>query len=132
MNVDGMHFFPFAARGGLSNDRGLLAVNNEYTDEGILHHDTTLAAKNITLAQARTSQAAHGVSVIEVRAPVTPEVLDLWSPHHREYGLAAGHDLMKTAARHPAHRHNRAAGYTSDLLIAETKSLAPHRAINVA
>lgn len=126
MNVDGMHFFPFATRGGFSNDRGLLCVNNEYTDEGILRNDTTLAKKNITLAQVRASQAAMGVSIVEVR-----KVGNTWSvvrpsTYGRRItsntpmeirGPAAGHDLMKTAADSTGTQvlgtnNNCAAGYT--------------------
>ena len=66
---DGMHFFPFPGRGagtvgGLSNVRGLLAMNHEYVDQGFLFSDGTA---NWSLAKIRKAQAAHGVSVIEVR-----------------------------------------------------------------
>ena len=65
---DGMHFFPFPARGagttaGLSNTRGLLTMNHEYVDQGLLFTDGTA---NWSLAKVKKSQAAHGVSVIEV------------------------------------------------------------------
>jgi hypothetical protein len=65
---DGMHFFPFPARGagstaGLSNVRGLLAMNHEYVDQGLLYND---GMANWSLAKVRKSQAAHGVTVIEV------------------------------------------------------------------
>jgi len=65
---DGIHFFPFPARGGgatagLSNVRGLLAMNHEYVDQGLLFNDG-MAGWN--LAKVRKSQAAHGVSVVEV------------------------------------------------------------------
>jgi uncharacterized protein len=66
---DGMHFFPFPARGsgataGFSNTRGLLCINHEYVDQGLLWND---GMANWSLAKVRKSQAAHGVSVIEVR-----------------------------------------------------------------
>ena len=133
MNVDGMYFFPFATRGGLSNDRGLLCVNHEYTDEGILAHDAAfdtqagfVNTKNVTLAQVRTSQAAHGVSVIEVRkvgnawSVVRPSIygrrITANTPMEIR-GPAAGHDLMKTAADSTGTQclgtaNNCAAGYT--------------------
>ena len=40
---DGMHLFPFPAVGaqGLSNDRGLLVVNHEYVDPGLVHNTGT-------------------------------------------------------------------------------------------
>jgi hypothetical protein len=65
---DGMHFFPFPARGaggtgGFSNTRGLLAINHEYVDQGLLFND---GMANWDLAKVRKSQAAHGISVIEV------------------------------------------------------------------
>jgi secreted PhoX family phosphatase len=70
MHHDGMHFFPFPQRGGgaagLSSDRGLLCVNHEYTHEEILHPDG-LSPPVMTIAKARKSQAAHGVSVCELR-----------------------------------------------------------------
>ncbi len=88
------------------------AVNHEYTDEGILHHDTTLAAKNITLAQARTSQAAHGVSVIEVRkvgnawSVVRPSIygrrITVNTPMEIR-GPAAGHDADEDRRRQHWH-----------------------------
>lgn len=67
MHHDGMHFFPFpsSGAGGISNERGLLCCNHEYTDEGILHNE--LVAGPMTIAKARASQAAHGISVKELR-----------------------------------------------------------------
>jgi secreted PhoX family phosphatase len=64
MHHDGMHFFPFPAGAGLSSTHGLLAMNHEYTDQGLLFPDGTA---NWGPAKVRKSQAAHGVSVIEVR-----------------------------------------------------------------
>ena len=61
MHHDGMHFFPLDGR----NDHGLLAMNHEYTDEGLLH---TNGMTNWGRAQAEKSMAAVGVSVVEVRA----------------------------------------------------------------
>ena len=66
---DGMHFFPFPARGagstaGLSNTRGLLVMNHEYVDQGLLFND---GMANWNLDKVRKSQAAHGVSVVETR-----------------------------------------------------------------
>lgn len=61
MHHDGMHFFPIAG----SSARGLLCINHEYTDDGLLHAD---GMANWSAEKVRKSQAAHGVSVIEVRA----------------------------------------------------------------
>ncbi len=64
MHHDGMHFFPFEERGKPSSTHGLLCINHEYTDDGLLHaggHQDWSAEK------VAKSKAAHGVSVIEVR-----------------------------------------------------------------
>ncbi|MBC7779059.1 MAG: PhoX family phosphatase [Proteobacteria bacterium] len=109
MHHDGMHFFPFptGGAGGLSNERGILAINHEYTDEGLLHNSTAIGMVPQTAAMTRASQAAHGVSMIEVR-----KVGGVWSvvrpsPFARRVtantpmkftGPAAGNALLKTAA----------------------------------
>jgi secreted PhoX family phosphatase len=71
-NCDAIHFFPLGARG----DRGLLCVNNEYTDDALMFagHPGFLGAvrgeareyvrKNPALVSV--AQAAQGVSVIEI------------------------------------------------------------------
>ena len=64
MHHDGMHFFPFIERGKPSPTHGLLCVNHEYTDEGLLHAD---GSANPCPAKVAKSKAAHGVSVIEIR-----------------------------------------------------------------
>ncbi|OYU74340.1 MAG: Tat pathway signal protein, partial [Burkholderiales bacterium PBB5] len=117
MHHDGMQFFALGA------GRGLLALNHEYTDEALLHgaHPTDAAER------VRKSQAAHGVSVLEVRRqadgrwhPVRP------SRYARRItastpialgGPAAGHRLMRTAADPAGRRvlgtfNNCAAGRT--------------------
>jgi hypothetical protein len=69
-NNDGMHFFPFPVAGGsgASNDRGLLCVNHEYTQEQFLHGAEGLTGgAGVTIAKVRKSQAAHGVAVVEAR-----------------------------------------------------------------
>ena len=88
MHHDGMHFFPIGNRREGSR-RGLLVVNHEYTDEGYLHTATPATAarpatpatptspgnqavpehplkSSYTPEMVRKSQAAHGVSVVEV------------------------------------------------------------------
>ena len=64
MHHDGMHFFPFTENGLPSSSRGLLCINHEYTDEGLLHPDGTA---NWSAEKVAKSKAAHGVSIIEVR-----------------------------------------------------------------
>jgi secreted PhoX family phosphatase len=68
MHHDAVHYFPMVAtvdgRPQPSSTHGLLVVNHEYTDDGLLHPD---GMKTWTAAKVAKSQAAHGVSVIEVR-----------------------------------------------------------------
>ncbi|MBE9397025.1 PhoX family phosphatase [Pontibacterium sp. N1Y112] len=98
-NTDGMSLFP------LSEDRALLAVNNEYTNYQLLfaHKGDVMTADDV-----RKSQAAHGVSVFEVKqnADGTWDYLND-SAYNRRItaytemeltGPAAGHDLVKTKA----------------------------------
>ena len=58
MHHDGIHFF---AQNG--SQAGLLVMNHEYVDDGLLHRDgmATWSAEKV-----RKAQAAHGVSVCEV------------------------------------------------------------------
>jgi uncharacterized protein len=62
MHADGLHFFPLP-QGSDSSTRGLLCVNNEYTDEGLLHQG---GLQPVTPEKVRKSQAAHGVTIVEV------------------------------------------------------------------
>ncbi|MFG6429838.1 PhoX family protein [Roseateles sp. LYH14W] len=101
---DGMHFFPFSgADGKPSSDRGLLAINNEYTHEEILFPDGQVG-NGYTLAKTRKSQAAHGMSVVEARRVGGKWRVAKTSPYGRRItantpvrisGPAAGHALMK-------------------------------------
>ena len=60
MHHDGMHYFPMAG----SSTHGLLCVNHEYTDDGLLHPD---GMRSWNAGKVAKVQAAHGVSVIEIR-----------------------------------------------------------------
>jgi uncharacterized protein len=75
MHHDGMHLFRVPDRAG----NFLLAVNHEYTDEGILH----AAGGPWTAEKVAKSKAAHGVSVVEI----APHADGTWSlvrsPHAR-------------------------------------------------
>ena len=64
MHHDGMHFFPWVVNGQPSSTHGLLCVNHEYTDDGLLHPDGMAEWSH---DKARKSQNAHGVSVVEVK-----------------------------------------------------------------
>jgi secreted PhoX family phosphatase len=63
MHHDGMWFHPLPYGSG-SSTHGLLAMNHEYLDDGLLHPD---GRRTWTAEKVRKSQAAVGVSVIEVR-----------------------------------------------------------------
>jgi uncharacterized protein len=58
MHNDGLIYFPL-----LGSQRGLLVQNNEYTDDVLLFADGNA---NWNAEKTRKSQAAHGVSIIEV------------------------------------------------------------------
>jgi secreted PhoX family phosphatase len=103
MHHDGMHFFPLPA-GQVGSIHGLLAMNHEYTDDGLLHPggmDAWSADK------VRKSQAAHGVSVIEVRLDGDRWIVVRPSRYARRItattpiafgGPAAGHAWLRTTA----------------------------------
>jgi secreted PhoX family phosphatase len=99
MHHDGLEYFALDG-----SRRGLLVINHEYTDDGLLHvgGQTPWTPEKVLKAQA-----AHGISVIEVELqggrwqPVRP------SPFARRVtantplnitGPAAGHALLRTAA----------------------------------
>ncbi|MCV6610456.1 MAG: PhoX family phosphatase [Amphritea sp.] len=97
-NTDGMSFFP------LSEDRALLAVNNEYTNYKLLfdHQGQAMTADDV-----KKAQAAHGVSVFEIKRSNDGWEYIKDSKYNRRItantemmltGPAAGHDLMKTSA----------------------------------
>ena len=105
MHTDGMHFFPMLGTGGQPlSDRGILCANNEYTHEALLFPDGQGAGAAYTLAKTRKSQAAHGVSVTEVRRLAGKWQVVKASPLGRRItantfckisGPAAGHALMQ-------------------------------------
>lgn len=63
MHHDGMHYFPLPGDGRETN-RGLLVVNHEYADDGLLHPD---GLERWSAEKVLKSQNAHGVSVVEVQ-----------------------------------------------------------------
>ena len=100
MHHDGLHFYPLAG----SATRGLLVMNHEYVDDGLLHPDgnRTWSAEKVA-----KSQAAHGISVCEIELKDGRWHMLRPSAYARRFtastpfavgGPAAGHAMMKTAA----------------------------------
>ncbi|WP_313025983.1 PhoX family protein [Pseudomonas lopnurensis] len=104
-NHDGMHFFPFP---DAPEDHGLLVINHEYVNPPLHPHGMSLVDGKRPLAEVRKEQAAHGVSVIELRKDAQGQWQRvLPSRYNRRIstltpmtlaGPLAGHALMKTAA----------------------------------
>jgi len=102
-NTDGMHFFPFTGRDGQpSSDRGLLCVNHEYTQENLLHLGGLLGGEGMTIEKARKSQAAHGVSIQEIRRIGGHWRLLPNSPYGRRITGNTRMRITGPAAGHPA------------------------------
>lgn len=100
MHHDGIHYFPLDG----SSTHGLLVMNHEYTDDGLLFPD---GKRNWTAEKVAKAQAAHGVAVIEVALRDGHWRMVRPSSYARRYtartpfavsGPAAGHALMKTEA----------------------------------
>jgi len=101
MHHDGMVFFgDKAADGSERSDRGVLAINHEYLDLGLLYQD---GIKSHSADGVRKAQAAVGVSFVRVRR-------DAEMKWHREGGFkvdgdaeieiggpARGHQMMRTS-----------------------------------
>lgn len=66
---DGMHFFPLG-EGEERNRHGLLCMNHEYVDLHKLHPKgaTIVAGRRTVADEVRKEIAAHGVSIVEIRA----------------------------------------------------------------
>jgi uncharacterized protein len=102
MHHDGMHFYPIADMD--ANSRGLLVMNHEYVDDGLLHAD---GLKTWSAEKVKKSQAAHGISVIEVERQggqwqmVRPSARARRITANTPFsigGPAAGHAMMRTSA----------------------------------
>ncbi|MBL8351797.1 MAG: PhoX family phosphatase [Burkholderiaceae bacterium] len=100
MHHDGIHFYPL----GDDGRRGLLAMNHEYVDDGLLHTD---GIRDWSADKVRKAQAAHGVSVIEVALRDGRWQVVRPSRYARRFtantpfavgGPAAGHPMLRTAA----------------------------------
>ena len=101
MHHDGIHFY---ALDGHGSSRGLLAMNHEYTDDGLLHVG---GMTPWTAEKVKKTQAAHGVAVIEVEMKGGAWQMVRPSKYARRFtgntpfavgGPCAGHPMMKTAA----------------------------------
>ena len=99
MHHDGMHYFPIDG-----SRHGLLAMNHEYLDQGLLFPD---GMKTWSAEKVLKAQHAVGVSVIEVTLKNNQWQLVRPSRNARRItaltpcrvsGPAAGHALMRTAA----------------------------------
>ncbi|MBW4626524.1 MAG: PhoX family phosphatase [Brasilonema octagenarum HA4186-MV1] len=117
MHADAIHYFPVRTRGRSSN-RGLLCVNHEYTHEEVLHPDgltfipatgtapqSGLPGSQVTIEKVRKSQAAHGISVVEIYQSGNSWSVNRNSPYGRRItgntemrvsGPAAGDVLLQS------------------------------------
>jgi len=102
MGHDGIYYFPLNNRIKGGSSSGLLAINHEYTVDKQLFTDGTA---NWNAEKTRKSQAAHGVSIVEVHRAFNGEWNHAESSYARRIhvnttteltGPAAGHRLLKT------------------------------------
>ena len=100
MHHDGLAYFAIDG----ASTHGVIALNHEYTDDGLLHPD---GFEPMTPEKVLKSQNAHGLSVYEVRFDGRQWAMVRPSRHARRItlgtpfalrGPAAGHRLMRTAA----------------------------------
>jgi hypothetical protein len=103
MHNDAVEYFPLP-QGSRSSARALLAINHEYTDDGMLHPD---GMKTWTAAKVRKAQTGIGVSVIEIERDGTDWRVVRPSPYARRItaltpmrfsGPAAGNAALRTKA----------------------------------
>ncbi len=99
MHHDGIHFYALSGA-----QRGLLVMNHEYVDDGLLHVG---GLTEWTAEKVKKSQAAHGISVAEVQQKGNSWEMVRPSRYARRItaytpfavqGPAAGHAMMRTAA----------------------------------
>ncbi len=112
MHHDGMHFFPLPL-GSNSSTHGLLVMNHEYADDGLLHvggidvpSENFVSPTGWTAEKVLKCQNAHGVTILEIRKQGTDWTLVAPSQYARRItantpirisGPAAGSALMKTS-----------------------------------
>ena len=99
MHHDGMEYFPLEG-----SRRGLIAINHEYTDDGLLHVG---GFSNMNAEKVKKSQNAHGLAVFEVELRDGRWNMVRPSRYARRFtmdtpfsvgGPAAGHAMMRTSA----------------------------------
>jgi uncharacterized protein len=99
MHHDGLHYYALDG-----SKRGLLVMNHEYVDDGLLHAG---GMKDWSAEKVRKSQAAHGISVIEVQDTGRDWAMVRPSRYARRFtantpfaiqGPCRGHAMMRTAA----------------------------------
>ncbi len=99
MHHDGLEYFPLDG-----SRRGLIAINHEYTDDGLLHVG---GFANMNAEKVRKSQNAHGLAVFEVALSNNQWQMVRPSRFARRFtmdtpfavsGPAAGHAMMRTTA----------------------------------
>ncbi len=100
MHHDGLEYFPLAG----SSSRGLIAINHEYTDDGLLHVG---GFANMNAEKAKKAQNAHGLAVFEVALKDGAWQMVRPSRYARRFtmdtpfsvgGPAAGHAMLRTDA----------------------------------
>ena len=100
MHHDGMEYFPLNG----SSTHGLMALNHEYTDDGLLHVG---GFAGLTAEKAKKAQNAHGLTVYEIALRDGAWQMVRPSRYARRFtmdtlfsvgGPAAGHAMMQTAA----------------------------------
>lgn len=104
-NHDGMHFFPFPEAPA---EHGLLAINHEYVNPPLHPNGMSVVDGRRPLAEVRKEQAAHGISVIEVRKDAVGQWQRVYpSRYNRRIsaltpmavaGPLTGHELLRTAS----------------------------------
>jgi len=123
MHHDGMHYFPFKG-GPHGSEHGLLVMNHEATEESFLQTGTVAVPLPAawTAEMVRRSQAAHGVSVVEIRKTRAGDWEVVRGTFNRRIttntpmafsGPVAGHPLVRTpvdpAGREPVGTLNNCA-----------------------
>ena len=101
-NNDFVHFAPLP-EGSNASDHGLLVVNHEYTDAHMIFPgfaDGKAALAATTAAMAAYEQAAHGLSVVEIKKEASGWTLVKDGKFNRRITLATEMELTGPVAGH--------------------------------